>query len=475
MTGSFHFDEDPFSVPARQPSSSSGRAGPKKSSSRDSVSTVGTTSSRSSNESAGPSRTSRNSSCRETAGSSGRRGEGRNHPPVSRGVKPHLPTPQNGGFADFGNFDDPVFPESDVGPFVHAPHAPEAAAPATARPRRTRRASIATTTFGQQAAPESQAGQEESDYGYGSAEVPQEHAAAPQRARRTRRSSMYGDSGPSAAASGVDRQPPRSSRSCDGLDTMVRPAQVRPVVGSRPVRSSASSVSDCSVVSSDSADSGGPGSAGERPAPRRRAGRRASVGMLGESTHSAPDYGYERPQMPRASGHLPSNGGETNEYGYEVDYGYGTNHQPEAASAVKEERRRLPRNFTLEDFKTDGGAAESTRGKSSRQLGATVGVNIVLPMAEPEKPRRQRRASLIGAIGAVGEAVGGVADVATLGLLKERKKTKEVIEEAPEYDPSQDMSRRSGLLDRVSSSASGAASRNQERGTSYSDRIMKAR
>jgi hypothetical protein len=473
MTGNFHFEEDPFSVPARQPSSSSGRTGPKKNSSRDSVSTTGTTSSRSSTESTVLPRTSRNGTCRETAGGSGRRGEGRSQAHTSRGIKPQPPLPQNDGFADFGSFDDPVFPETDAGTFAQAQ---EAAAPVAARPRRTRRASIATSTIGQQVTPETQSfGQEEADYGYGPAEVPQEPAAAPQRARRTRRSSMYGDSGASTAVSSVDRQPPRSSRSCDGLETMVRPPQGRPNGSSRPVRSSASSVSDCSVVSTDSAGSGGPGSAGERPAPRRRAGRRASVGMLGESTHSAPDYGYERPQMPRTSSHQSNNGAETNEYGYEVDYGYDANQQPETTSCVKEERRRLPRNFTLDDFKSDGGGAETSRGKSSRQLGATIGVNIVLPMAEPEKPRRQRRASLIGAIGAVGEAVGGVADVATLGLLKERKKTKEVIEEAPEYDPSQDMSRRSGLLDRVSSSASGTASRSQDRGTSYSDRIMKPR
>jgi hypothetical protein len=168
--------------------------------------------------------------------------------------------------------------------------------------------------------------------------------------------------------------------------------------------------------------------------------------------------------------------GPNNEHRYDEDFGYEASQAAEAVPVVKEERRRLQRNFSLDDFKADGGGgAENTKGRSSRQIGATIGVNMVVPMAEPDKPRRQRRASLIGAIGVVGEAVGGVADVATLGLLKERKKPKEVVENVPEYDPSKDMSRRSGLLDRVSSSVPGSNSRGEGRGTSYSDRVMNAR
>jgi hypothetical protein len=449
MTGNYGFDEDPFSVPVRQ--GSSNRAASKKSSSRDSVSTVTTNSSKSSTESAGAApRVSRAGIGRENGGSNSRKVEGSGQASSSRTSEQHASV-QEGGFAGFGGFE------------VQAAASATGEAP---RPRRSRRASIATSSMNHQPAPEFQAfQQEEVDFGYGTAEpsLGCVASAAPQRPRRTRRSSMYGDN---AGPSGGDRQAPRISRSCDGLDNMMRPPQGRggTGAGARTSRSSAS-VSECSV---DSGGSGGGGS-GERPLPsRRRAARRASVGVLGDtSTHSAPDYACERP-------HISNSSGSNNAYGYDEDF---EPTQPvETAPAVKEERRRLQRNFSLEDFKSDGGGgADNTRSRSSRQLGASIGVNIVIPMAEPDKPRRQRRASLIGAIGAVGEAVGGVADVATLGLLKERKKPKDLVEDVSEYDPSKDMSRRSGLLDRVSSSTTGSNSRGESRGTSYSDRIMKAR
>lgn len=369
------------------------------------------------------------------------------------------------GIENFG-FDEPAFGDTASSePF----DAPAQEAPKPRRPRR--RASIAAPTndvphkehhHHEPAAAAAAAEQ----YGYGDPEP----AAAPTR-RRTRRASMYGEA----------RMPPGASKSCDGLDAMRRPP------GSR---------SGDSVASGDSRDAA--------PARPMRRGRRASVSggsfastqAIQRSMSEPVDYGYGDAQPVSAA---------ANEYGYgdaqpsgfgsfddgQPDYGYGDQPQQEEAPKKQRERSTNQRKL-LDDLKSGdlgggGGGGISKQATSSRDLGAAIRANVVLPMAAQEKPqaRSRRRASLIGAInlGGGGNNNASLMDDSDhkkggLGLFKDRKASRNKSEEKlPQYDPSKDRERRSGsVLDRVSSGerASSGATR-REAGTSYSDRILQGR
>jgi len=359
---------------------------------------------------------------------------------------------------DAFGFDDSAFSANNAfGPsafsgcsFDAPPATPAAAVAPGPRPRRTRRASVSCGSLQSQSDHGTRHQEPEvADYGYGyetQAHAEAAEAAVPEqpapRARRGRRSSVYGDSGPASRhVSGA--------RSCDGLELMGRGT-----VTGRGARSVDS------VSSGDSTMSNGSGDEAPRPRPRR--GRRASVSgggasSLGQSSLHA-DYRYGAAEPSGFGG-----GGDE-----QVDYGYG-DLQPDSApkeeKPQRERRQRSGASNLLDDLK---GGDYSAPSKNSRNVGAGAAatnsmiVPMVVPMAEKEK-RPRRRASLIGAIN-----IGG------------RKETNEEVEAAPKYDPSQDRDRRNAnsLMDRVGGAGAGAGgvgSRDSEPRSSYSDRILQGR
>lgn len=367
------------------------------------------------------------------------------------------------GFGTGDSFPDPTFDE----PVQAAP------VPVSRPARRSRRASIATS--GAPAVPARQPSM--SDMGY--EQHAPEPAAAPVR-RRGRRASMYGEASsirtksaegleemalrgrPGMEGSSSRREMLNQSRS-GGLEEMS--SGRRGVERSRSgvglesaMRGSRGGKSSRSMDCGGSVESGGSGSSGGNPAaPRPRRGRRASVSTgsgFGGSAHTTPDdFGYGVAEPDSAGNDFASSDEEG------VDYGYG---DPQD-NAPQERRERRRTDFS--DLAKGSAGSKRQVSASSRQLGAGLGANMVVPMTAPEKPqRRGRRASLVGAIGAIGNIGGG------------GKKKQE--EDTPGYDPSQDRSRATAnsLVDRISSSGGDVGtSGSGGGGKSYSDRIMGGR